>query len=192
MPLKFKSKLDKVVELLLYLAHKAPGIDKYQASKFFYLADREHLAKYGRPISFEPYFALWYGPVPSHALDLLEKDQRVMKAAGIEELPFETTIGKAENGTETTFIGKPKRDPNLNLFSGSDIRVLDETIKKYKSYSFKQLMDLTHEHKAYKAAWEERKPEGAKRAEMYYEEMIEDEGRRKAFVEDLSPVSARM
>ena len=74
MPLKFNAKLDKVVELLLYLAQKCPGIDKYQASKFFYLADREHLARYGRPMSFEPYYALWYGPVPTHALDLLEKD----------------------------------------------------------------------------------------------------------------------
>ena len=62
MPLIFKPKLDKVIELLLYLAHKRPGADKYQASKFFYFADREHLARFGRPISYEPYFALWYGP----------------------------------------------------------------------------------------------------------------------------------
>jgi uncharacterized phage-associated protein len=192
MPLKFNAKLDKVVELLLYLAHKSPGIDKYQASKFFYLADREHLARYGRPISFEPYFALWYGPVPSHALDLIEGDRGVMRAAGIEQLPFETYAGKADNGSDTIFIRNPRREPNLDLVSGTDLRILDEVIEKYKNYTFKQLMDLTHEHKAYKAAWEERKPQGANRAEMYYEEMIEDEGRRKALIEDIAPVSARM
>ena len=39
MPLKFHPKFDKIVELLLYLAHKRPDADKYQAVKFFYLAD---------------------------------------------------------------------------------------------------------------------------------------------------------
>jgi uncharacterized phage-associated protein len=191
MPLKFTPKLNKVVEILLYLAHKCPGIDKYQASKFFYLADREHLSRYGRPISFEPYFALWYGPVPTHALDLLEHDPRVMQQAGIKELPFETEVGNA-NGSKTVFIRKPKRAPDYDLFSKTDLKVLDEIIETYGKSSFKELMDLTHEHTAYKAAWEDRRHEGAKRAEMYWDEFIEDEERRKAFVRDIAPVSARM
>src|ERR1700688_4962714 len=43
MPLEYRPKIEKIVELLLYLAHKRPGADKYQAVKFFCLADREHL-----------------------------------------------------------------------------------------------------------------------------------------------------
>ena len=49
MPLEFKPKLDKIVELLLYLAYVRPGADKYQVVKLFYLADREHLIRFGRP-----------------------------------------------------------------------------------------------------------------------------------------------
>ena len=45
MPLTFRPKIDKIIEALLYLAHKRPGADKYQAVKFFYLADRDHLSK---------------------------------------------------------------------------------------------------------------------------------------------------
>jgi uncharacterized phage-associated protein len=191
MPLTFKPKLDKVVELLLYLAHKRPGADKYQASKFFYFADREHLARYGRPISYEPYFALWYGPVPTHALDLLEHDARVLRQAGIEKLPFETEQGKAANGSDTTFIRAPLREVNFDLFSKSDLKVFDEIIAKYGNSSFKELMDITHEHEAYKQAWENRR-HGGNRAEMYYEEMIDDEGRRKALVDDIASVSAHM
>jgi uncharacterized phage-associated protein len=192
MPLKFNAKLDKVIELLVYLAQKCPGIDKYQVSKFFYLADREHLSRYGRPISYEPYFALWYGPVPTHALDLVEGDARVLRMAGLKELPFLVEAGKADNGSDTVFLRRANRDPNYDLLSKSDVRVLDEVIEKYRNHSFKQLMDLTHQHKAYKAAWEDRKPEGANRSEMYYEEMIEDEARREALIADISPVSARM
>ena len=189
--LNFKSKPDKVVEILVYLATKCPNIDKYQVSKFFYLADREHLLRYGRPISYEPYFALWFGPVPTHALDLVEEDRAVMHWAGLSELPFVTEAGKAENGSNTVFIRSAKREPKYDLFSKSDLKVLDETIAKYKDSSFKQLMDLTHEHEAYKAAWDERR-KGANRAEMYWEEMIEDKGRRKALVDDLAPISGRM
>jgi uncharacterized phage-associated protein len=191
MPLEFKPKLDKVVEILLYLAHKSPGLDKYQASKFFYLADREHLTRYGRPISYEPYFALWYGPVPTHALDLVESDPAVLKLAGLRELPFETAVGKTANGSDTVFIKNPKREPNYDLLSKSDVKVLDEVIERYGHSTFKELMDLTHEHAAYKAAWDERR-QGGNRAEMYYEDMIEDQERRRALVNDLAPISARM
>jgi len=93
MPLEFQPKLDKILELLLYLAHKRPGADKYQAVKFFYLADREHLRRYGRPITFEHYFAMWYGPVASNALDFINKNKRTMERAGLESLPFETEAG---------------------------------------------------------------------------------------------------
>src|SRR5690349_1605434 len=132
MPLDFRPKLDKIVELLLYLADRLPGADKYQAVKFFYLADREHLARYGRPITYDNYYALWYGPVASKALDLIEGDKWVMRAAKIERLPFKTVIGKAPNGSETIFLSEPSRKVNFDLFSKSDIRTFDEIIEKYK------------------------------------------------------------
>jgi uncharacterized phage-associated protein len=190
MPLTFRPKLDKIVELLLYLAHRYPGADKYQAVKFFYLADREHLARYGRPITFDNYFALWYGPVASKALDLLEGDKWVLKEARIDALPFDTTAGK-KNGSDTIFISNPSRAVNFDLFSKSDIRVFDEILEKYRDSSFHALMKLTHNHEAYKRAWRYRR-NGGQRAEMYYEEMIDDAKKRAALIEDLDPVSAKM
>lgn len=190
MPLKFRPKLDKIIELLLYLSHRKPGADKYQAVKFFYLADREHLARFGRPITFDNYYALWYGPVASKALDLLEGDGWVLREAKIDSLPFKTEAGKAPNGSDTIFISSPERDVNLDLFSKSDIRVFDEILEKYGNLSFKELMDLTHEHEAYQTAWNSRRV--GDRAEMFYEEMVEDKKRRAALIEDLDPVSVNM
>jgi hypothetical protein len=96
MPLTFRPKLEKIVELLLYLAHKRAGADKYQAVKFFYLADREHFKPHGRPLTFDNYYALSYGPVASNALDLLHKKPWMLQRAGIKELPFETEIGTSQ------------------------------------------------------------------------------------------------
>jgi uncharacterized phage-associated protein len=189
-PLMFRPKFDKIVELLLYLAERKPGADKYQAVKFFYLADREHLARYGRPITFDKYYALWYGPVASKALDLLEGDRWVLREAKIKSLPFKTEAGKAPNGSETIFISAPKRQINSDIFSKTDLRVFDEILEKYGHFSFKELMDLTHEHEAYSNAWNNRR--NGDRAEMYYEEMIDDKKRRASLVDDLEPVSANM
>lgn len=195
MPLKFRPKLDKIVELLLYLAHKRPGADKYQAVKFFYLADREHFQRHGRPITFDDYYAMWYGPVASNTLDLLHKQYWTLHRANIEDLPFRVEHGKVKTKsgkeTDTVFIREPLRDVNTDIFSVSDLEVFDEIIEKYGNASFDELYELTHKHPAYVNAWGS-KPDDAKRAEMSYDEMIEDEARRSSLVEDLAPVAAKM
>jgi hypothetical protein len=155
-----------------------------------YLADREHLARYGRPITFDNYYALWYGPAASKALDLLEGDKWVLRAAKITALPFKTAAGKAKNGSDTVFISDPSRDVNFDLFSKSDIRVFDEVLERYRNASFNELMNMTHKHTAYKTAWTSRRQ--GDRAEMFYEETIDDEKQRAALIEDLDPVSANM
>lgn len=186
MLLNFRPKPQKIVELMLYLAHRRPGADKYQAVKFFYLADREHLIRYGRPISFESYYAMSYGPVASTVLDLLNGDLRPIASTGIEALPFEVEIGKLPNGKETTFIRKPLREVNYDLFSKSDLKVFDEIVDQYRDASFDELFAATHKHYAWKNAWNTRK-QGA-RAEMFYEEMIEDKAQREALVEDIGSI----
>lgn len=190
MQLEFRPNLDKIVELLLYLAHVRPNADKYQAVKFFYLADREHLIRHGRPITGEAYFALQYGPVASKTKRLLEGDAQTLTSAGIEALPFLTETVKIQD-KEITYIRDPLREVDRSLFSKSDIRIFDEVIKEYGSFSFDQLYDLTHEHFAYKRAWSSRKY-GSKRSPMRYEDMIEQEARRAEILEDIAPISKHM
>ena len=182
MRLKYKPKIDKIIELLLYLAHTRPGADKYQVVKFFYLADREHLNRYGRPITQEEYFALPYGPVASKAMDLVEGDRWTMREAGVDSLPFEVGCERRK-GKDVTVLGAPLRDVNTDLFSKSDFKVFDEIIAKYGQCDFEELFKVTHDHAAYKNAWGRKKP-NSKRAEMYYDEMIESDEMRAAIVED--------
>lgn len=190
MPLNFRPNIDKIVELLLYLAYVRPNADKYQAVKFFYLADREHMNRYGRPITQEEYFALPYGPVASKAMDLLEQDRRTMREAGIDELPFEIEV-RPLDGKPITYIGRPLREVDRDLFSKSDLTVFDEIIAQHGQKTFDELYRLTHRHFAYKRAWDDRK-HGQKRAEMRYEDMIEDDELRDAILEDIGPVAAHM
>lgn len=190
MALEFRPNLAKIVELLLYLAHKRPGADKYQAVKFFYLADRAHLNRYGRPITSEIYFALPYGPVASKAKEFLEHDKWTMQEAGLTELPFETkkVTRKGPDKTDLILIGAPKREVDLELFSRSDLRVFDEVLEKFGDLDFEALFKLTHNHVAYKRAWANRGH--SKRGPMRYEDMIDLPGERASIVSDIGPVSA--
>ena len=190
MPLDFQPKIDKIVELLLYLAHKRPNADKYQAVKFFYLADREHLNRYGRPITHEQYFALPYGPVASKAMDLLEKDKWVMREARIDALPFETEIAEV-NGRLITYIREPLRGINFDLFSKSDIGVFDEIIAQYGDKTFDELFKITHKDPAYTRAWKGREP-GSQRSPMDYVDMIESDEKKASIMEDIGPIAAHL
>jgi uncharacterized phage-associated protein len=191
MPLNFQPKIEKIVELLLYLAHLRPDRDKYQAVKLFYLADREHLRRYGRPITHEAYYALDYGPVASNALDLLNGNLGALKVVGMDSLPFRTEIANDSQGKPTTYIREPKRAVNLDLFSKSDLRVFEEIVKEHGGKNFNELFELTHNHLAYKKAWDS-KPFFMKRAAMLYEDMIDDDAQRAALVEDLESIAANM
>lgn len=192
MALDFQPNLPKIAELLLYLAHQKPGSDKYQAVKFFYLADREHLNLHGRPITSESYFALPYGPVASTAKDLLEEKPRIMKALGLQRLPFETELVQrlGPDQSPLIIIRKPLREVDLDLFSRSDLRVFDEVLKRYGEYDFAELYRLTHTHLAYRSAWGRR---GTSRAsKMTYDEMIEGAERKSEIVGDIGPIAQRL
>lgn len=191
MQLNFRPKYEKIVELLLYLAHIKPGTDKYQAVKFFYLADKEHLNRHGRPITFESYYALPYGPVASRAKELLEGDEWTLRAAKIKKLPIITERVPRPGKEDLLKIVGPTREVDFDVFSKSDIRVFDEIIEKYGDCTFDELFNLTHEHPAYVKAWRGR-PKGSKAAPMLYEEMIDSKARRAEIVEDIGPVASRL
>ena len=182
MPLHSRPRFDKIIELLLLLAHEMPGADKYQAVKFLYLADREHLLRYGRPITREHYYALWYGPVASHAMDLLEGDKITFRQAGIDHLPFRTEVAKDHRGKDITYIREPLRAINEDVLSDSDVEIFRNVVQANRDKNFESLMNMTHDHVAYKKAWNSRGLRN--RAPMQYEDMIEDEQRRSDLLED--------
>jgi uncharacterized phage-associated protein len=180
--LNFKPQYEKILELLVYLAHKRPGADQYQAVKLFYLSDREHFNRNGRPITFETYYALDYGPVASTALDLIKERRVTMKRVGIEALPIRT-----EKRDRIIVLAEPLRAVDYEVFSKSDLRVFDQVIEEHGNKSFDELYKLTHAHFAYDIAWKNRGD--ARHAPMYYEDMLDEGPRKAAILEALEPIA---
>jgi len=140
----YRSSIDqeKALEALLYVAHRVGG-DLYRTLKVLYLADKEHLRRYGRQIYGENYCAMSMGPTASLAYDTV-KDVRENRRY---------TLGISGADSALTVIGndyiKPLRQPDFDELSKSDIRVLTEIADEHGDQSFGEVMKATHDE-----AWE--------------------------------------
>lgn len=151
----------KVVEAILFLLQDFVGFSQYDIVKTLFLADKSHLQKYGRPITFDTYFAMENGPVPSFAYDVLKLDFDFKKEFG-EERPW-ISVPDAKKPNVNKFVGT-KRDPKYRTLSQTDMETLKEAGGTIQLLDFDQVFRLTHEDPAYKEAWARRG--GAKRSQM--------------------------
>lgn len=153
--LQFRFDLDKAINALAHFA--ASGVSdltKLKAAKLLYLADQYHFHRYGRPITGDRYVAMDYGPVPEDVYQLLGR------LHGPDEIT-DVALAKATSALEI-FRGvfrqyrypvlRAKHRPDLDVFSDSEIDALNAVIDAYGTTAARTLVDLTHEHRAYKRA----------------------------------------
>lgn len=135
LPHPFNFDRDKAIEVILYIANRAPISDLFHTCKILYYADRMHLEEYGRFICGDHYIAMKHGPVPSHIYDIL-KDARIN-----DSLPI--TVGVRSVS--------PHRVADIESLSESDIECLNNAIKQYGAIKFEELSVMSHDS-AWKAA----------------------------------------
>lgn len=184
MALTFTFDFEATKAALLYLASRLPHFDKYRASKMLFLADREHLLRFGRPITGDSYSALPYGPTPDRVLDLLD---------GLEKIALE---GKAPMSDELADLAKhfdvaadehsnyqAKSQPNFEALSRSDIKVLDHVVEEHGQKTFNELKTLTHGMKAYTNVW--RPNEVRRKYPIAFEDFFAEDPDKAAFLKEL-------
>lgn len=124
---------------------------QYDVVKALFLADRQHLNEYGRPVSFDNYVAMKHGPVPSVAYDLLKNEPKTLAKFGLGDLPWKSEPGEQGkvyfHSASTAWTG--------DILSPSDILALEAASKVIQSLSFGQIRKLTHGDPAYVDAWED-------------------------------------
>ena len=126
----------KAVQALNYLAFKTNGkINKMKAIKLIWLSDRLHLRLYGRSIIGDQYFAMPFGPVPSSTRDILE---------GSTFLSEEESSYSCEYLSPDKYEVLSKKEPDLQVFSKTDIDAINKIFDNYSSLNQFQLSDLSH------------------------------------------------
>ena len=148
----------KATQAVLWLLHRHGGsMDKLKLIKLFFYADREHLARYGRPIVGGHYWTMDLGPVSG---DLKNHIDSAVPESG---LPF--VIREPHNLVATQAM-------NEDELSESDMEILDETYAKYGHIPSVKLSLMTHKLKVYT----KNKPESGSRKLTPYEDFFLDLG----------------
>ncbi|WP_419900251.1 Panacea domain-containing protein [Roseomonas sp. USHLN139] len=145
------------MEAVLHVLNRARKanfrVTQYDVVKSLFLADVEHLTRYGRPITFDNYVAMKDGPVPSKTYDLLKEARDAVAEAG-GALPW-TRRWAPELGPGCYSFENPLREVDEDILSLSDMKALGNALMKVKALGFGGTRDHTHEHPAYKDAWRE-------------------------------------
>lgn len=150
--IRFTANVDRTIEAISFLIQESSNRGRvptqYEIVKSLFLADRAHLNRFGRPITFDRYVAMLHGPVPSLAYDLLKPDFAW------------STVGQSSPPWRYESDGPKKRRyflfeeaPQFNNISQSDQGELRDALSTVQSLTFPQLRRLTHEDPAYVSAW---------------------------------------
>jgi uncharacterized phage-associated protein len=100
--------------------------------KLMYLADREALKKWNRPITGGSYVSMVNGPVLSEVYDWIRgKTENKYWLCSIKKDGFNTVL---------------VQDPGDGELSEAEIKLLNEIDKKFKKYTFGAMIDYCHTH----------------------------------------------
>ena len=137
-PIEFDYK--KATQALNYLARheRSKKISKLKALKLIWAADRFHLRKYARPIFGDIYWAMELGPVPSSVKEIIDQNDYMSPREGEYAKKF---IQKIDIKTITSI-----REPELNVFSKTDIEALDFAKNEFSHLKPYDLAQLSHNY----------------------------------------------
>lgn len=167
--IRFKFDKTEATQVILWLLHRHGIMDKLKLVKMVFFADREHLARYGRPIVGGAYVAMPHGPVSSELLNYINgvnaADERSFELDGVNL--------------------RPRSLVNEEYLSESDIAVLEDVDREYGRYDPWTLRNMTHQLKAYQKNY----PPGSSNASLPlpYEDFfldLEDKGMLRIIRED--------
>lgn len=154
----FKFDAEKLVQALAFFASRGVNdLDTLKAVKLLYFADREHLLKYGRTIIGDDYYCMKNGPIPTNALSQIQ-DAVSANPTGDHDALFDEyfTIDRAPAYPRLV----PRKDPDMDVFSATDVEVLTNVVEKYGDKSAWTLRNLTHDDECVRIADRERAARG--------------------------------
>lgn len=145
----------KAIQALNYLSTKQQNgiMSKMKAYKLLCLADKYHIRQYGRSITDDIYCALPKGTVPSNIMSLLTGESTVEEFGENIEILDQNEY-------------KSKSEPNLKVFSETDLEVLDLILEKFNDKDQYWLSEHSHKFPEWKR----------------YESKLKDESKKNSYI----------
>lgn len=141
----------KSAQLINYIAVRNGGtVTKLKLFKLVWLANRLHLRRYARTITGDSHVAMEHGPVPSQTKNYLEPII-IINDADIYFAKF-LTVNK--------MIISSNSEPDMKVFSKSDVQVINEVLEIYGNLGAWDLREHSHlfpEWQRYREKFEDEK-----------------------------------
>lgn len=116
------------------------GVFKSKLNKLLFYADFKHFKEYTLSITGLRYAHLPYGPVP----DNYAMYYAVLCSKGLVEF-----IEESYSDERVGELIKAVKEPDLNIFSPSELRIMASVMEDFKAYAATQISDLSHKEKGY-------------------------------------------
>ena len=163
MDFKKTIQLNKIANILIYMAENTEDCGVTKANKLLYYVDCFHLLECGRIVTNDEYKKLPQGPVPEETYTrltaLVELSQGIDINIGFKQNYKEFLQDYIEIKIEELpepyncrykLIAKKNFDPQW--FSKSEIRIIKKVANKYKKMSARKMSEITHDELPYKKA----------------------------------------
>ncbi len=143
----------KIEAILVYFSNftNTRYLGKVKLMKLFYFLDFTHAKKYASPVTYDTYYNLEHGPIPSTIKNLVEN-----VVDDPENALLKDTIGcEFPKGTKMCRI-LAKRNftkEDASLFSETEMKVIEEVVKRFKNSSTEKIEAESHRE----APWVETK-----------------------------------
>ena len=158
--IRFRFAPEKLVQALVFFAQQGVrDLDKMKAAKLLFHADKYHLLQYGRPVIGDQYACMEYGPVPSASLNVMNDvvaHDKHFKPLAKDLFDEYLTVEKSMFRKYPVF--RARKDPDLDVFSESDVEALEYAQKNYGSTPAWKLSEQSHDEPSWKLANEQRAP----------------------------------
>ncbi len=162
--MSFKIDRSKAINSMLYIIESLNDIgipsDIHKLMKLMYFADKDHLVKYGFPITGDTYIKLPYGTVPSFSNFVLKNENDDFR----------------DIFTRSGYIISSEQKADLDDLSESEIESLNFSIDNFGHYTFEELTKISHGYAYESSDWD-----------ISYEKIAEEGGAEndmKAFIKE--------
>jgi uncharacterized phage-associated protein len=167
---RFRFDPEKLVHALAFFSTSGvEDLDTMKAAKLLYFADKMHLQRYGRPILGDDYYCMKHGPIPTVSLNMIQS--AVGGGGDVDDTDLMAEYFDVKPGKYPQLVAK--KNPDVDVFSDSDLEVLREVVATYGKKTGWQLRDIVHEQPEVKAADERRLAEGKGSVPMPFESLLD-------------------
>ena len=145
--------VDKINDILVYLAENVPDLTITKIMKLFYYVDFVSFAEMDMPVTNDVYYKLPYGPVPSfikNEINNLTMSKMLGTATENVQLASSLIVESKTIGSYKTFIFKNgSKKVSLKNLSQYEADLLNRIVTKFKNFTAKELTNRTHREKPY-------------------------------------------